>query len=448
MLTITKQQVLKRWDDLPMILREAIFSERNADILWGICEAQHLSKEKIRKISILAGDVIMGLTHQDDLAKEIRNETGINSEIVSLIVDEMDRKIFSLIKSEIEKAFALAWPSEEIEENLEVGIEAGKPIVSDIIKQEIKITRPKPSSAEPLKIITTEEGEKIILPKAGIEEVPQVAPAPVSVAEGPVVLHKEEEAVKPIFGEKKSLGDLFGHLLGKKPFEGIEKKDVVSVAAQMEIPKQVEIKESQPALIAEQEKVREVHYENVLRTPITQAGEPMPVSLSPVEQQIKPAVVEEKKSEPIAEVVKEKQLSEEEKAKAKVVNFKVEENKPEEKLIAPAKKNIFGFVKNLFKNKNKEVVNKQEIAVAPMAESAIMPEIAPIKKEEIKESVAITSDSNREKIENAGAVKEETKVTEETNPIEESKQIEEVGQIEKTKRKIDIKGFIKSLFNK
>ncbi|PIY59551.1 hypothetical protein COY96_01175, partial [Candidatus Wolfebacteria bacterium CG_4_10_14_0_8_um_filter_37_11] len=91
---ITKQQALNRWDKLPMVLREAIFSERNADILWGVCETQHLSEDKIYRIATLAGDTIMGFIHPEDLAKEIKETTNIHSDIADLIVKEIDRKIF------------------------------------------------------------------------------------------------------------------------------------------------------------------------------------------------------------------------------------------------------------------------------------------------------------------------------------------------------------------
>ena len=106
MLKISRQQVLQRWDALPQNLREALFSEYNSGILWRICEEQHLSEDKIFKVAALTGDVIMGFMHPEDLSDEIKKELVINAEIASSISRQIDRKIFTLIRSDIDKIYA------------------------------------------------------------------------------------------------------------------------------------------------------------------------------------------------------------------------------------------------------------------------------------------------------------------------------------------------------
>ncbi|MBI5306028.1 hypothetical protein HZB04_00320 [Candidatus Wolfebacteria bacterium] len=406
---ITKQQAINRWDKLPMILREAVFSERNADILWGICETQHLTEDKIYAIAALTGDIIMGLLHPDDLAKEIKETTGIHSDMADLIVKEIDRKIFSLIRSEIDKAYTLPLESEIYEEIEKAGIEiseTGGQVVSDIIKPEIKITKPKPLIDEPLRIIATEEGENIILPGA---TAPAEAAVDVAKIEGPAVLYKEETA-KSVLGTRKSLGDLFGHLLGRKSSiltEGEENKESMSIAGQMEAGG-FEIKKEEFVNPSEaEEKARVVHYESVLRTPISETGESASLQSSvsaPASEIQKSAEQEIQKA---SETTAEREILEEEIAKAKVVNFKVEDetNKKDIGFAAKTQNQIFGFVKNLFKKKN--------IKDVPLiSDGDSVNNQLPENKPEIKEPIA---NDSKEKIENQGIIKEEEK------PIEEIK---------------------------
>lgn len=223
---ITKQQAINRWDKLPMVLREAVFSERNADILWSVCEGQHLPENKIFRVASLVGDVLMGFIHPDDLAKEIKETLALNPIIIDSIVKEVNNKIFSPIRSEINKALALPILTEEeieAEEAAGKAKEAEEPTISDIIKEGVKYTKPEGGEAEPMKIIPTNAGEKIVIPQS--LEGSAVAEA---MADKPVILQREEE-FKPVSGAKKSLGELFGFLSGK------EIKKEAPVAAKIEI---------------------------------------------------------------------------------------------------------------------------------------------------------------------------------------------------------------------
>ncbi len=168
MFQITKQQVNNRWDKLPIILREAVFSERNADILWRVCEDQHLPENKIYRVASLVGDVLMGFIHPDNLAREIKEMIALNPVIIDSIIKEINSKIFAPIRSEINKALILPIPTgEEIEaeELVEKNKETGNLVVSDIIKKEVYYTKPEGVEAEPIKIIKNEKEEKIVILK-------------------------------------------------------------------------------------------------------------------------------------------------------------------------------------------------------------------------------------------------------------------------------------------
>ena len=225
MLKISRQQALNRWDILPDNLREALFSEYDADILWRICENQHLSEDKIRIIAILIGNVILGFIHLEDLAGEIKQELGINPEIANSIASEIERKIFAPIRSDLEKIYA---PVEALTE------EGASPI----------------SEPEAPKIIPTISLSPADLPAEAS------AQAGTLTETGPLILQKETE-FKPLAGTKKSLGGLFGFLKKKKAAE--------SVKAQIEIGSDAdsrEIASSEPPAVSRVEppEIRVVHY--------------------------------------------------------------------------------------------------------------------------------------------------------------------------------------------
>lgn len=217
MLNITRRQALKRWDALPMNLREALFSEYNSSVLWKICEGQHLSEDKIYKIATLTGDVLMGFTHPEDLAQEIKNETGIVMEIANAVSSDINRKIFVPIRSEIDKVY------------------------SPVLAKENTPLEVQEEHIVDLRTLKLEEA-------AIKEEIPM--PSAVNQVE-PMIIHKEESA-KPVLGAKRSLGGLFGFLRGEKEVES------KAVEAKIEIGADADLESS---------KVKVVHYSEFL-TPV------------------------------------------------------------------------------------------------------------------------------------------------------------------------------------
>jgi hypothetical protein len=242
MLKISKQQALNRWDTLPNNLKEALFSEYNTETLWRICENQHLSDDKIEIVATLAGDVILGFLHPEDLAQEIRKDVNIVPEIAGAIASEINRKIFAPIRADLEKVYAP--PSGEIEiEEVEAEkrepeiVENEKPVLTEIRKPEA-----------PIKIIE-EEQPKIIAPEEKPAEEKKEEPIEQQSAEQmssaePLILHKETE-LKPLSETKKSLkssGGLFGFLKKKEKTEEIKPVKAEVEGIETKPPKIEEIK--------------------------------------------------------------------------------------------------------------------------------------------------------------------------------------------------------------
>jgi hypothetical protein len=243
MFNISKQQALQRWEVLPDSLREALFSEYNADALWKICQDQHLPEDRIKKVALLLGDVILGFEHFDDLAKDIVLETGINQQIANSIVQEIDRKILPPIKVDVKKNYKPAVPESLATRPVVVGIRpAGSSSFTKASEDKAKqfspldILKEAPLMPKPKVEIPISASMPIIPPPPPLPAVASakegVVPAP-SSAEGPLIIHKETE-FKPLSENKKSLGGFFNFL--NKGAEKKEIKDVVSpVRAKVEI---------------------------------------------------------------------------------------------------------------------------------------------------------------------------------------------------------------------
>jgi hypothetical protein len=312
MLKITKTQYIERWDALPPVLREAMFSPANGEMIWRVGEEHHLKEEQIATIAGICGNIVMGFLHPEDLAKEIKTDTGVDERLAQAIAREIDRKVFSPLRSEIEKIYSPAGPvveeiirPEEIrDEKLEIRKEEAEkfieaPAVEEITGEhkidisEFRVVGPeeKPFGAEPPAELPSapvaeqpielpqkiEEAPAVEAPpvEAPPVEAPPVEAPPVESAEiKPLIIHEEEEiktakeAPRPF-----SLGSIFGFF---------KKKETKTT----EPPTTAEIEMEMP-----EEPAREVNYE--AEPPVVSEAEP-PVELPPK--------IEEEKSEDIIDL--------------------------------------------------------------------------------------------------------------------------------------------------
>jgi hypothetical protein len=102
---LSKQQVFERWDLLPENLREELVSDVNSKFIWQTCEAEHISDEKIYTISRIAGSVLMGFLHPEDMANEVRDELGIDIRIATSIASAINQRIFTPLRADIDKVY-------------------------------------------------------------------------------------------------------------------------------------------------------------------------------------------------------------------------------------------------------------------------------------------------------------------------------------------------------
>ncbi|MEK7546863.1 MAG: hypothetical protein AAB536_01655 [Patescibacteria group bacterium] len=151
---IPSKQLFTRWDALPDSLKEAIASETNSNVVWKAAEDEHLPKEKIVMVSRLAGYVLMGFIHPEDLTGEIKDSLGIDARIASSVANSINTKIFQPLRDELEKIYAPALS--EVEASAAEEKERGgyqKPVmVEEIAKPMPRPEKPIPAPIAPSKI--------------------------------------------------------------------------------------------------------------------------------------------------------------------------------------------------------------------------------------------------------------------------------------------------------
>jgi len=264
MIQVTKDKALQRYDLLTENLKAALFSSSNAEIVRKVGESQHLTEDKIVVIGKIIGYVILGFIHSEDLAQEIKDALNLNSEIANSIAQEIDRKIFALIRADLEKVYQP--PTEEI---LDLRAKVEPPTEVEMPKAEEPKVVPveEKIQSKPEEIQSKEVQPPEVKPQFGEVEPPKIG---VGEAE-PLIIHKEAE-FKPLAETKKSLGGLFGFLRkGKK-----EEEKISPVKAQVEIGIDTKLHEIEHEITrkitrkepSEPPKVRVVHYTEF----------PMPVS--------------------------------------------------------------------------------------------------------------------------------------------------------------------------
>lgn len=167
MTKITQDQSGDRWDTLPMVLRDALFSEPNSDFLWKTCEAEHIPDPKIHDVARIAGYVLMGFIHPEDVAEEVQAAIGVDQKTAATIQSALNQRIFSPIRQDIDKIYAPLTKSQ-------AGLQTGPKII-----QEIKPSQPAPAvvAAAPALAKPTQPAPQIIsqtfnaTPKFGVAPV-------------------------------------------------------------------------------------------------------------------------------------------------------------------------------------------------------------------------------------------------------------------------------------
>jgi len=108
MLSISQQQAGQRWEIITPQLREALFSDVNADLVWNLCQTEHLSEEKSYQVAEYAGYVLFGFIRPEEFSEELVESLEIPSPSAKTISAAINEKIFTPLRADIDKIYTSA----------------------------------------------------------------------------------------------------------------------------------------------------------------------------------------------------------------------------------------------------------------------------------------------------------------------------------------------------
>jgi hypothetical protein len=209
MLSVSQKQAGQRWDIITPQLREALFSDVNADFTWNLCQSEHLTEEMSYQVAELAGYVLLGLLHPEDLAGELVSSVDLPAPLAKTISDQINSRVFAPLRTDIDKVYSPmsklgGFPMGSAPKILQ-DIDASSK--KDIAPSNIIPSTPKPTTLSDIgwskqPVVGPSVGISATIPPPAPKPIPPrppvaPAPAPKPPAEpAPMMLH-EDAAFKP-----------------------------------------------------------------------------------------------------------------------------------------------------------------------------------------------------------------------------------------------------------
>lgn len=175
MFRVSKSQLIKRWDALPEILREAIASDQNTVVIERICAAEHIPDDKFPAVSKIAGYVLMGFLHPEEAKKELQDSLGIPPDLAQKLSDDLNSRLFASFKEDLARIYAPPGPEPTMIPGVfpSVPKKEGAGPVFPVMIEEVK----RPPVAAPLPPTPTAlAGAPSIPPPKPLSELPKVTP--------------------------------------------------------------------------------------------------------------------------------------------------------------------------------------------------------------------------------------------------------------------------------
>lgn len=330
---VTGEELKKRWDEASDTIHEALFGTAANDQFDQIAEHFHLSDDKKESLSQLCVLVFLGFLHFDDLFKEIRDSLIIDSRVALDVYHELDKKLFDPYRKEIEDNFikhkigaikeSEVIQPKPVEPQVVLKSEEGPEVIN--LKQEvvpvsepvklkvISETKPIQPSVQAPRQPAPASMESVMQPKPLVENKqsfsgnnpPETSKAPeLPKEEGPMILHKKEEAPTVAQAQatsafkQSSFGGFFGSFRtmgSQKPADAIS---VAKIETPGDIKKKIEddIVQKIPVVVKKyEEPAKTIHYSD-LKTPLekTPDGQLKPIASNP-SSPVNPAKSEPKK---------------------------------------------------------------------------------------------------------------------------------------------------------
>lgn len=101
-----KKEILNLYKELPERLKNAISSEKTADIIYNSCVENNISKdEEISQVAKNVGYVLIGLASPQELKKNLAEDTNFKKETIDKLYKKINDLIFFPLKDILERLY-------------------------------------------------------------------------------------------------------------------------------------------------------------------------------------------------------------------------------------------------------------------------------------------------------------------------------------------------------
>lgn len=106
--THTQEELVNRYEKLPQALKDAIFSEVNAEKMYALGKRNGLTIDQMGSVTSETGYVILGIAHPKDFVRNLKQKLNIDQEKVRQIAEDINREIFRPIREHLKDLYKLA----------------------------------------------------------------------------------------------------------------------------------------------------------------------------------------------------------------------------------------------------------------------------------------------------------------------------------------------------
>ena len=102
------EELQQLYENLPKNLQKAIFSEKVAETLQGICQRSGVGNDKtIEEVARYTGHVLLGLLPPNELRETLEKEVGISPKKAQQVSREISSFVFLSVKKNLEALYGI-----------------------------------------------------------------------------------------------------------------------------------------------------------------------------------------------------------------------------------------------------------------------------------------------------------------------------------------------------
>lgn len=106
--TYTQEELVSRYEKLPQALKDAIFSQVNAEKMYALGKRNGLTIDQMGGVTSETGYVILGITHPRDFVRNLKQKLNIDQEKVRQVAEDVNREIFRPIREHLKDLYKIA----------------------------------------------------------------------------------------------------------------------------------------------------------------------------------------------------------------------------------------------------------------------------------------------------------------------------------------------------